>query len=429
MKSFRNLLILSCMLFLVAGMVMAAGGAQQQPARPAGPVTIEFMYCIGGSAQVATLALVERFNALHSGNIIVEATYGGSYVEAIRRQLAAIVAGDPPVIMHQAMTYSAGFIHEGHLEGLNAYFRRDNSVNETDFVEGLFNLYRWENEIWGVPYNVSNPIIYYNKDLFRQAGLDPEKPPVTWDEFYEYTKRIAALDPGNIYGASLDLGTGWLVQAYSWQWGGDWIARDNSRVVWTDDASMNAARFMRRMIDEGVAIIGGGGPMNLGGRVGMWIASTANLVNNMTGANFDMGAAVLPYAVQKKVPIGGGGLYMTRVPNQYQKDAGWELLKFLSNAESQYFWAESTGYQASSVGAVNSPQMRELWARDPRYAVTYEQIPYAVAENDTMLIPFNEARDLHNEAWNAVLRAGADPLTVFTDAQNRANRILEEYRR
>lgn len=186
----RIVAMMLCLMLLVTGTVMAQGGAEPEPVQT-GPVTIDFWYSIGGNPQKATEALVEKFNASQN-EVKVEAMYGGSYEDTTKKLLASVVAGDTPVVAHMAMAYTAQFILDGYFESLNSYFAKDAKVKETDFVKGLLELNRWKGELYGMPFNCSNPIMYYNKDLFRAAGLDPEKPPVTWDELYEYAKKIAA---------------------------------------------------------------------------------------------------------------------------------------------------------------------------------------------------------------------------------------------
>ncbi|MDR0387914.1 MAG: ABC transporter substrate-binding protein, partial [Treponema sp.] len=397
------------------------------PPRAAGPVPIDFMFCVGGNPQKATLELVDRFNKSQNG-VVVEASYGGGYEDALKKLLAAIVAGDAPDVVHMAMAYNAQLMLEGHLEPLGPYFKKDANVKEADFVKGLFDLNKYNGEIYGLPFNCSNPIMYYNKDLWKQAGLDPNKPPVTWDELYEYGKKIHALGT-DVYGFNIARGSGWMTQGYTWQFGGQWIAKDNSTVLWTEKGALDALKFMKKMADEGVAIYQGAASLNMGGKVGMWIGSTAELTNNMNSATFDLGVAVMPYAVKKQVPIGGGSLYISKSSPQSDKDAAWTFLKFMSSQESQFYWAEATGYQASSIAAVNSDQMKALWQRDPRYAATYTQIEYAVAEDNTQLIPFNEVRDMFNSAWDEVMLNKADPDRTMAAAQERANRVLAQYKK
>ncbi|QQO09906.1 ABC transporter substrate-binding protein [Breznakiella homolactica] len=409
-----------------AGMVFAGGQGQESSGGASGPVKIDFLYSIGGNPQKATEALVQKFNESQN-EVIVEATYGGSYEDTTQKLLASVVAGDPPVVAHMAMAYNAQFILEGYFESLNPYFAKDASVKEDDFIKGLLELNRWQGELYGLPYNCSNPILYYNKDLFRAAGLDPDRPPQTWDELYEYAKKISALG-SDIYGFSIERGSGWITQGYTWQFGGDWIAKDNSTVLWTQPGAVEALTFMQKMYNEGIAVYMGGNTLNYSGKCGMTVDSTAVLTNTIQSVSFDVGVAPLPYKVKKQVPIGGGSLHIFNNVSQEKKDAAWKFLKFMSSAESQLYWAEMTGYQASSKAAVDSPDMQALWQKDPRFKVTYEQVEYAVAEDNTRLVPFLEVREIFNKAWDTTILNNGNPARTLSEAQTQANRILSQYK-
>lgn len=421
----RIVALMLCLMLLATGAVMAQGGSESQKT-PEGPVTIDFWYSIGGNPQKATEALVEKFNASQN-EVKVEAMYGGSYEDTTKKLLASVVAGDTPVVAHMAMAYTAQFVLDGYFESLNKYFASDPDVSEEDFVKGLLELNRWKGELYGMPFNCSNPILYYSKDLFKAAGLDPEKPPVTWDELYAYAKKISALGP-DVYGFNIERGSGWISQGYTWQFGGDWIAKDNSTVLWTEPGAVEALEFMQKMYNEGIAVYMGGNTMDFSGKVGMTIRSTATLTDTIQSATYDVGVAPIPGKVRKQVPIGGGSLYVFENASQAEKDAAWKFLKFMGSKESQMFWAEKTGYQASSVAALNSPEMQELWKKDPRFKTTYDQVPYAVVEDVTKLIPFNEVRSIFNDTWDATILKNGNAAKNLAEAQEKANQILAQYR-
>ena len=427
MKQLKKFMLIVCIVCSMTGMLFAQG-QQAEPEYVAStePITIEFWYSIGGNPQKATKALVEKFNASQS-RITVEAVYGGSYEDTTKKLLASVVAGDTPVVAHMAMAYTAQFVVDGYFESLNKYFARDKQVSEADFVKGLLELNRFNGELYGLPFNCSNPIMFYNKDLFRAAGLDPDKPPVTWDELYEYAKKIKALGP-DIYGFNIERGSGWISQGYTWQFGGEWIAKDNSSVKWTDAPAVEALQFMQKMYNEGLAVYMGGNTMDFSGKVGMTIRSTATLTDTIQSVKYDLGVAAIPGKVKQQVPIGGGSLYVFENASQAEKDAAWEFLKFMGSAESQMYWAATTGYQASSVGALNSAEMQALWAKDPRFKTTYDQISYAVVEDQTRLIPFNEVRSIFNEAWDATILKNGNAAENLKAAQERANKILAQYK-
>lgn len=421
----RFLVMILCVALLATGTLFAAGDTDAKAAPKKGPVNIEFWYSIGGNAQKATVALVEKFNASQD-EVFVDALYGGSYEDTTQKLLAAVISGDTPAVAHMAMAYTAQFILEGYFESLDKYFAADSSIKESDFVEGLLELNRWQGELYGLPFNCSNPILYYNKDLFRAAGLDPEKPPVTWDELRAMAAKISALGD-DIFGFNIERGSGWITQGYTWQFGGDWVAKDNSTVLWTDKGAVDALKFMQSMYNDGIASYAGGNTMLYSGKVGMSVNSTASLTNVIDSIEWDLGIGVMPKAVRSRVPIGGGSLYVFKGASQAEKDAAWKFLKFMSSAESQMFWAESTGYQASNWGAINSAEMQALWKRDPRFATTYDQTSYALVEDNTHIIPFNEVRSIFNDAWDDTILNNGNVEKNLAAAQVKANAILRQY--
>ncbi len=99
----------------------------------------------------------------------------------------------------------------------------------------------------------------------------------------------------------------------------------------------------------------------------------------------------------------------------------------MGSEESQMYWAEMTGYQASSVAALNSDNMKALWEKDSRFKTTYDQVPYAVVEDQTRLIPFNEVRTIFNNAWDSTILKNENAKNNLANAQVEANRIINQY--
>ena len=425
MKKLRNIAFVTGMVFVSTVVLFAGGGGQA--ATPSGPVTIDFWYCFGGNAQKATLELVDRFNEANKGSITVEPSYNGDYITTTAKLLAAIVAGDTPVAVHNNPNFLPQFTD--HYEGLNRYFARDNSVNESDYVKTFLEVNRINGEVFGLPFSHSTIVMYYNKDLFRTAGLDPDKPPVTWDDVYEYSKKIHALGP-DFYGVNWGTGTlGWLTRTIIWTFGGKWVADDNSTLLWTEPASLEAMNFMKKMVDEEVAAYRsqGSDAFNFSGKVGIWFGSTASIGDTIAATNFDVGVAFFPYKVNRQISGGGASLYMMKNSPQAKKDAAWKLITFLTNDESQMLLSKESGYMVMSTKALNSQEMRDWWIRDPRYRVTYEQLDYQVYENNTYMIPLEEVRLFLHNAWGNIFLNNADVATEVRDAQEKGNRVLAEY--
>ncbi len=410
---------------LVAAALAWAGGGQEgaKGAAAQGPIKISMWYSVSGIPGKATEVLVDRFNQSQN-QVILEAIYSGSYEDTMRKLLAAAVSGGLPTIAHMAHCYAPQMALAGYLETLDDLLAKEPDV-KADYVESLYNANVYKGKTYGVPYNCSTPVYYYNKDLYKKAGLDPEKSPATWDDMYQYSAKITALG-GDTVGYNIERGSGWISQGYNWEFGGDWCKADNSAVTWDQPGDVNALAFMKKMVKDKVALYKGGDKLDASGRSGGVLRSTASLTSIVSRFQYSVGVGPVPKQVKTIVPIGGGSLYIVKSKSQADKLAAWEFLKFATNPVSQMFWSKETGYQASSKKAVASAEMRQLWEKEPRYKKTYDQLGFAIAENHTWMSPFQEVRDLFNDAWDRVILNDLDPKTVLAEAKAKADKVLAE---
>ncbi len=187
--------IIGILLCLTVMPLTFAGGSKEKAESPleykipegtkaAGTVT--FWHAMSGSRAKVVDALVEGFNSSHPG-IKVEALYTGSYGETVTKGLAAVKAGNPPVLLQ---SYEVGTQSMKDSEAIIPVKNLNNGeVDFNDVVGPIKNYYSYDGEMFSMPFNSSTAMLYYNKDLFEKAGLDPENPPATFDEVYEYGKK------------------------------------------------------------------------------------------------------------------------------------------------------------------------------------------------------------------------------------------------
>jgi ABC-type glycerol-3-phosphate transport system substrate-binding protein len=180
MKILRNVVFVFCLVCFCTGAVRAGGGSQQ---RGSGPVTVQFQYNAWATGLEAITELIDKFNA-GQNEVKIEGIFGGGWEDSNKKLLASLVAGDTPTLAMVAMAYNAPFLVEGHFEDLGPYMAKDTEVKESDFMGALLDLNRYNGKVYGLPLACSAPLLYYNKDIFRKAGLDPDKPPATWNEVY-----------------------------------------------------------------------------------------------------------------------------------------------------------------------------------------------------------------------------------------------------
>mgnify|MGYP001264638949 FL=1 len=178
--------------FLLAGLILIL--ASLQPAWGQAPVPVIFWHGMGGHLGTVVQALVTQFNESQSA-YRVEAIYKGSYDEVVTAAIAAYRAQDPPHLVQvyevgtQTMLMSGAIYPVYQLMSDHGY-----QVDWESFVAPVLSYYSKDGNLYSMPFNSSTPILYYNKDAFAQAGLDPEQPPATWDEVEAFSRQIMERD-------------------------------------------------------------------------------------------------------------------------------------------------------------------------------------------------------------------------------------------
>ncbi len=161
----RACLLLLTVLFL-SGLVMDVSSA--------GPTKIVFWYSVGGKVAETTRVLVDRFNATHP-DVYVDAIYQGSYDDAMNKLKASIQGKSTPNVMQIYEIGSKFMIDSNAIVPVQKYIDKEN-LDVSSFERNILAYYEINDQLYSMPFNVSTPILYYNKNMFREAGLDPGTP-------------------------------------------------------------------------------------------------------------------------------------------------------------------------------------------------------------------------------------------------------------
>ncbi len=388
------------------------------------PTKVSFWYSVGGSVRTAVEKCIADYNASQA-KYQIEGVFAGNYEESLQKIIAAIATGSAPVLIQQAHVYAPTLIDANTLEVLDPYIAADKSFQREQFIEPLFQSNVYKGKTYGVAFNCSTPIMYYNKDLFRKAGLDPEKFPATWPEFYEAAKKLTALGKDN-YGYILSYGSGWILEGLVWEQGAEWMAKDNSRVLWNDKAHVDALAFYKKLVDQKLAVYKGGEPDFMSGKAAIFVESTASLTRLKGMATFDMGTAVFPAGSRKAVPLGGGSLYVFRKNSKAVKEGAWDFIKYMTSKNVQMQWGAATGYLVVRKDAREALEADGYLKQDKRYQTTYQQLPYIRPENETAFPAFLNLRTIYNNAWDKIMMQGADIQATMDEAAQKANEVIKD---
>lgn len=388
------------------------------------PVTIQIWYSLGAKYSAPLEDIIAAYNDANE-LITVEGAYQGGYSATQEKLLAAYIAGDPPVLSQLEQSLAGAFVANDALVPLEDFIAADPEFDREDFFPELLAGATYSDKLYGFPINVSTPVLYINRDMFRAAGLDPNKAPADWDEVYEIAQKLAQPDAegGPIYGLRV-YNSGWIMDSFFHQFGGVLFNEDGTKSLVNSPEIKAAMGLWQKMVAEGVAVYQGGGDgsnMDAAGQVGIVMRSTGSIQWFKDNVTFDWG--VFPYALgpNKAVSLGGGNVYMVKRTTEQEQLAAWNFLKYLTSTENQIHWSLNTGYMVSRQSAFNSPDIQQIFKDDPRYRVTYDQLPYAFARPKVEAWP--EIEDIIQEAMTRIVLQG-ESVDILDDVVKDIDELL-----
>jgi len=326
-----------------------------------------------------------------------------------------------------------------------------------DFQPSTLAAYGTAGVQWGMPFNVSNPVLYYNKKMFEAAGLDPEVPPQSLEDLRSFSQQI--VDSGAAtYGLSLesgsDSGGGWFIEQWFANAGEFYADNDNGRsapatkVLYDGPAGIELLTFVQRLITDGLAVYVGD---NAGGSdqflkmadkqepAAMTLGTSAalgtvlevlagGLIPDITGDDIGVGPLPGP-APEPSALVGGAALYVVDGHSPEQAAAVWDFIEFLVSPGSQSQWATDTGYVPVRTDALDVEPVASVYRDDPRFRVAYDQLVKTVddpARLGPVLGAQTEVRAVTADAVASIFR-GEDVASSLAEAAERASALIVDY--
>ncbi len=346
-----------------------------------------------------------------------------------QKALAAIAAGDPPDVL---MTGSAGQKAEAkQIIPLDAYIQQD-SFDMTLFWDYQQKAVTWKGQVWGVPFMPDTRVLFYNKDFFKEAGLDPEQPPKTWDEWYDYAVKLDKKDAaGNL-----------VRVGFSPQWGNCWpftilytngalLVDEEGRPHLTEPEVIETLYFYRKWVEhygketlQNFASGFGGGAQDpfISGQVAM-IVQTSGYIGELQkyGGQLNWGVALVP---RNRTPGSWGAGFDLEIPNGAKNpDGAWEFIKYLASKEVQLQIAKATGTMPARKDVARDPSLLEAV---PGWPVIVESMEVTRSLPFVLEAPhwFGPLATAFDEVWSGV----KTPEQAAADAQAAVEKEIENYK-
>jgi len=418
---------------LMAGTLLLGGALHAQA-----QTEVQFYYPVAVGGPIAKIidGFAADFMKAHP-SIKVTPIYAGTYQETIVKALTAHKSGTPPVTSVLLSTDMFTLIDEDAIAPFDGFVK---SADDKAWLAGFYPAFmlnsRSGGKTWGIPFQRSTVVMYWNKELFKEAGLDPNKPPTTWAELKAMAGKLTKKDAaGKVtqYGVQIP-SSGfpyWLFQTLTTT-NGAILANDTGTAVKFDDpAVIEALQFW---VDLGKAGVHPQGVVEWGTtpkdffekKAAIIYTTTGNLTNIRKNAGFDFGVAMIPGNKRRGSPTGGGNFYLFKKSTPAQQQAAFEFIRWITAPERAAQWSIDTGYVATSPAAYKTPALQKYGSEFPPALVARDQLPVSVAEFSTH--DNQRVTKALNDGLQAALTGAKSPEQAMKDAQREADRLLRGYK-
>lgn len=403
-------------LLQTAASFTALGLAAPMIARAQGVVDLVVTHCFPGHDAFHT----EIANAFMAANPDVKITFTNSpptYEEGHQLILRQAMTNQLPDVyysgFHLLPPLSRQLTERGQITHLDSFLATEGDAWKTaNYSQRILDLANIDGIQMAMPFNTSTPIFYFNEELVKQAGGDPEAFPTTWDGIFELAAKIDALGEdidGFFMGIHTEAGD-WFWQGLVYSNGGELLDPAEKTVVFGDAKGLAALTLTKRFVDDA--------KMNLrenqqgvqqfyAGKTGIIVQSTANLraTTDSVGANFTLRTARYPLAdaTNGRLPTGGNAQIILTTDTA-KLDAAWRFSKWVSGPEGQTVAVKFSGYMPTSLISEQEEYLGAFYKENPNYLTSVGQIPVARKWFGYPGVNSNKIIDIQRENINLAMR-------------------------
>lgn len=415
---------------------------------PAGAATeIAWWHAMSGELGRQLEKLAADFNASQSDYRVVP-TYKGNYTQTVTAAIFAFRSSSQPTIVQVNEIATATMMAaKGAVYPVYELMRDESEVfSPADYLPAVTGYYTdLDGNMLSFPFNASTPILYYNKTLFRRAGLDPEVPPSTWPEVGTMAKRL--IDAGAACGFTTSWPSWVHIENLSAYHNLPLATRSNglggldAELVFNNPA---VVRHVAQLADwQKTKTFDYGGrataaePRFQQGDCGIFIGSSATRADILANAKFDVGYGRLPYwpdiaGAPQNTIIGGATLWVLRGRSAGEYKGAAKFFAYLSKPEVQAAWHQHTGYLPITRAAYDLTRAQGFYDRNPGTAISIEQItlkPPTENSRGLRLGSFVLVRAAIEDEIEQAVRGDKPAKEAMDAAVERGNKLLRQFER
>ncbi len=423
--------------------VLALGILMLFPASDAmaNPIEIQFWHAQRPPRENTLNKIVDAYNKSQTKYQVV-ASFKGSYDETLNAGIAAFRSKKQP---HILQVYEVGtqtmMLSNAIYPVFNLMKDTGHNIDWKSYLQPVLSYYVSSNgELQSMPFNSSTPIMYYNKDLFKKAGLTG--PPKTWDEMGEYTKKLVA--SGTEYGMTSAWQTWVMIENYSAIQNIPLATKSNGFDGLDTELTINNPMVVKHIerlkswMDDKRFVYEereykGPEAAFISGKCAI-LMDSIGAIGAVKSAKFDWGAAPLPVEASMKEPqnsiIGGASLWVLKGLPQEEYQGVADFLAFQASEEMQIIWHKETGYLPITMQAYNKLKADGFYQQEPLQEVGILQLtrkdPTANSRG-IRLGSFSQIRDVMNEELEMLWQGKKTAKQALDEAVSRGNDILRQF--
>ncbi len=422
---------------ILAALLASAGVAQAA-------TTVTFWHSMEGPLGERVDAIAKDFNASQS-DYVVNPVYKGAYGESMNAGIAAFRAGNAPDILQVFEVGTATMMYaKGAVQPVQALSEKlGDPINPGDFLGAVGGYYSSpEGKLVSMPFNSSTPVLYYNKDAFKKAGLNPDAPPKTWPELAEAAKKLRAA------GMECGYSTAWpswvLLENFA-AWNNiPYASKDNgfggldARLLLESEPFKMHMNFLANMAKAGEFTYGGrgdaGNALFTSGKCGMYTGSSGMRASVIKSGLFEFGTSTLPYypdlpgAPQNSI-IGGASLWVFSGKSDDAYKGVVKFFKFLASPAQAAAWHQGTGYVPVTKAGYEATKASGFYEKNPGTEVAVKQLDADTTANSRgiRLGYLPQIRDIEDSTMEQIFAGKVSAEDGLSKMTTEGNALLERF--
>jgi len=430
----------SMMIALLGAGLLATGSAQAV-------TEIQWWHSMAGKLGDKVNEIAQKFNASQT-EYKVTPVYKGQYDESLTAAIAAYRAGNPPGILQvfEVGTATMMAAHGAVMPVYKLMADAHEKFNPKDYLPAVTSYYSdTKGHLLSMPFNSSTQVLYINKDAFTKAGLDPNKPPKTWEELEQDAAKLKAS------GAACGFTTGWQswvqLESFSAWHNVPFATLQNgfgglgTRLEFNGPVQVMHIQRLGDMAKKGLFTYAGRKDEPTGkfmsGECAMETTSSGSYANIKANAKFAFGVSPLPYypsvkGAPQNTIIGGATLWVMTQKNKNIYKGIAKFFTFLSSPEIQYDWHKSTGYVPITLAAYELAKKEGLYEERPGFDTAIKELTNKAPTPNSKglrLGNFVQIRNVIDEELESVWSGQKSAKQALGDAVKRGNELLVRFQK